>query len=92
MNDIKYANFHSLINFSENSYYFVREPIGDIFAGMYMLTLITKDGFAGLAELKKEKEEDELEQIKKDVKRALTEKEEKDKIKNMIKEALKKDK
>lgn len=90
MNDIKYANFHSLINFSENSYYFVREPIGDIFAGMYMLTLITKDGFAGLAELKKEKEEDELEQIKKDVKRALTEKEEKDKIKNMIKEALKK--
>lgn len=90
MNDIKYVNFETLIKFSKKNYSFVWIPIGDVFAGMYMLTLITKDGFAGLEELKKEKEEEELEQVKKDVRRALSEKEEKEKIRNMIKDALKK--
>jgi SNF2 family DNA or RNA helicase len=91
MNDIKYANFHSIIDISKKRYSFIFNPIGDVYAGMYMLTLITKDGFAGLEELKKEMEEDELELVKRDVKRALSEKEEKERIRKMIKEAIKRD-
>jgi hypothetical protein len=91
MNDIKYANFMILRELKNNLYDIKKETIGSVFAGMYTLTLLTKDGFAGVEELKKEYEADELEQVKKDVKRAILEKEETEKIRNIVKEALKSD-
>lgn len=89
MNNLKYANFLLIARLSKNKIELEKEIIGNIFAGMYILIILTKNGFAGVEELKKEFEEEELEQVRKDVKRALLEQEEKEKIRYMIKEALK---
>lgn len=91
MNTVKYANFTLVTELTNTKFDLKKETIGDIFAGMYTLTLLTKDGFSGVEELKKEYEEEKLEQIKKEVKKVLKEKEEKEKIRNMVKAALIKD-
>lgn len=72
MSNVRYANFRYLLNLSdfiliEENYY------KQIFAGMYTLTVLVKDGFAGLKELEEEEHEALLIDIKKEVKRALSE-------------------
>ena len=72
MNNVKYANFRYLLdleNFTliEENYY------KSIFAGMYILMVLVKDGFAGLKELQEEERASLLIDIKKEVKRALNE-------------------
>lgn len=72
MNNVKYANFRYLLdleNFTliEENYY------KSIFAGMYILMVLVKDGFAGLKELQEEEQAALLIDIKKEVKRALNE-------------------
>lgn len=72
MNNIRYANFRNLFDLDnfvliEENYY------KQVFAGMYMLTVLVKDGFSGLAELIEEENEALLIDIRKEVKRALSE-------------------
>lgn len=75
MNNVKFANFSAL--FEINNYGLIKyDEYKQIFAGMYILTILVKDGFAGLAEIKQEVEEDYLDDIRKEVKRALKRKRE----------------
>lgn len=75
MNNVKFANFSAL--FMINDYELIKyDEYKQIFAGMYILTILVKDGFAGLDELKQEVEEDYLDDIRKEVKRALKRKRE----------------
>lgn len=72
MNNVRYANFHYLLDLEkfiliEENYY------KQVFAGMYILTVLVKDGFSGLEELIEEEHEALLIDIKKEVKRALNE-------------------
>lgn len=72
MNNIRYANFRNLFDLDnvvliEENYY------KQVFAGMYTLTVLVKDGFSGLAELIEEENEALLIDIRKEVKRALSE-------------------
>lgn len=72
MNNIRYANFRNLLDLDkailiEENYY------KQVFAGMYTLTVLVKDGFSGLAELIEEENKALLIDIKKEVKRALSE-------------------
>ena len=72
MNNVRYANFRYLLDLEkfvliEENYY------KQIFAGMYILTVLVKDGFSGLKELIEEENEALLIDIRKEVKRALNE-------------------
>lgn len=72
MNNVRYANFRYLLDLEkfvliEENYY------KQIFAGMYILTVLVKDGFSGLEELIEEENEALLIDIRKEVKRALNE-------------------
>lgn len=72
MNNIRYANFRNLLDLDkvvliEENYY------KQVFAGMYTLTVLVKDGFSGLAELIEEENKALLMDIRKEVKRALSE-------------------
>lgn len=78
MNNVKFANFPIL--FAINNYKLVRDDeYLKIFAGMYMLTILVKDGFAGLAELQQEIENEYFDNLRKEVKRALKRKREQEK-------------
>jgi len=70
MNNIKFANFMALWNLNDVTLINERE-YSTIFAGMYTLTVLVKDGFAGLEELKREVESDFIEKIKREIKRTL---------------------
>jgi len=75
MNNVKYADFWSILKIKKLQ--LVKEDkYSKIFAGMYILTVLVKDGFAGVEEIKKEIETDMLSNIKKEVKRALKKKKE----------------
>lgn len=70
MNNIKFANFSFFLKtnkiiLNKNNVY------NSIFAGMYTLIILVKDGFAGVEELRRVEEEELLEKIKREVKRAL---------------------
>ena len=70
MNNIKFADFSvflktNKINLNKNNVY------NSIFAGMYTLIILVKDGFAGVEELGRVEEEEFVEKIKREVKRAL---------------------
>lgn len=72
MNNIRYANFRYLLELKK--YILIDENYyKQVFAGMYTLTVLVKDGFAGVKELEEEEEKALLIDIKKEVKRALNE-------------------
>lgn len=72
MNNVRYANFRYLLDL-EKSVLIEENYYKQIFAGMYILTVLVKDGFSGLEELIEEENEALLIDIRKEVKRALNE-------------------
>ena len=72
MNSVKYADFKSI--YVIDGFKVVRKnKYADIFAGMYTLIVLVKEGFAGIEEITKLAEEDYLASLKSEVKRVLRE-------------------
>ena len=70
MNNIKFANFSFF--FKINKMILNKSTAyNSIFAGMYTLIILVKDGFAGVEEIRRVEEEELVEKIKREVKRAL---------------------
>ena len=76
MNNVKFANFPTLFGIDgltlmkENNYSL-------IFAGMYSLTVLVKDGFAGLKDLHEEAEKDFVAKIRREIRKTLNKQNEK---------------
>ena len=76
MNNVKFANFPVLFGLDgfslkrENNYSL-------IFAGMYSLTILVKDGFAGLKDLREEAKQDFVAKIRREIRKTLGKQKEK---------------
>ncbi len=70
MNNVKYANFKKIYNL-KNINLVYDNVYQNVFAGMYFLIVLVKDGFAGVAEIIQTAEEEYIVKLKSDVHRAL---------------------
>ncbi len=70
MNNVKYANFKKMYNL-KNINLVYDNVYQNVFAGMYFLIVLVKDGFAGVAEIIQTAEEEYIVKLKSDVHRAL---------------------
>ena len=75
MNQVRYANLKLLFQMLGTPISFQKESkMVSVFAGMWTLTLLTKEGFSGYKKLQEEETEWLVEEAKKAVARALKEK------------------
>ena len=70
MNNVKYANFKKMYNLKNINLVYDND-YQNVFAGMYFLIVLVKDGFAGVAEIIQTAEEEYIVKLKSDVHRAL---------------------
>ena len=70
MNNVKYANFKKMYNL-KNINLVYDNVYQNVFAGMYFLIVLVKDGFTGVAEIIQTAEEEYIVKLKSDVHRAL---------------------
>lgn len=72
MNQIRYVNFQALYSLGVNGNNVTRKNSNrSVFAGMWPLTVLTKEGFAGLKRLQEEEEDYSLAEIRKVVSKTL---------------------